>query len=311
LAFTRNDVAYFLIAVSNRTNLDLCLRYALAGFTNSINGAWTFEEISEGDFISFLYGARVFNLYRVRKKEALRQAERLPPWPLVTFSMSGKTYHFPFRLYLEPLRKLEEPLVRAEFSYVAENLLLRGGYRKTHFQADQTLLQAVSQMGHPFNEDIETLQLQQHEAFVPRFTRNRASVSPPHVFPLSEIIIQSLARQWLSSPHNLSLLLSSMGVSDLAAEAMEALGEKAFPEGHVDILIKEAMPQGRSRMSIIEVKTGAASKGDVAQLQGYMRELGPECLAGVLIAKKIPKSLPCDRPSIILAEYEFGNINLL
>ena len=50
-------MAYFLISVSNRTNLDLCIKYALAGFTDSINGLWTFVEIQEGDFISFLYGA--------------------------------------------------------------------------------------------------------------------------------------------------------------------------------------------------------------------------------------------------------------
>lgn len=51
-------MSYFLISVSNRKNLELCIKYAMAGFTNSINGAWTFVEINEGDFISFLYGAK-------------------------------------------------------------------------------------------------------------------------------------------------------------------------------------------------------------------------------------------------------------
>jgi len=50
---------YFLISVSNRQNLDLCLKYSLAGFTSSINGFWTFVDIKEGDYVSFLYGARV------------------------------------------------------------------------------------------------------------------------------------------------------------------------------------------------------------------------------------------------------------
>ena len=130
-------MAYFLISVSNKTNLELCIKYGLAGFTNSISGLWTFVEIEEGDYVSFLYGARVFNLYRVINKRAFMNAETLAPWPSVTFQMSGKTYCFPFRLYLEPVRKLSEPMVRPEFAYVAENLLLRGGYRKTHFQADQ------------------------------------------------------------------------------------------------------------------------------------------------------------------------------
>lgn len=59
---------------------------------------------------------RQYNLYKVKKKIALKNAEDILPWPSVTFSMSGNTYYFPFRLLLEPIRKLEEPLVRAEFA---------------------------------------------------------------------------------------------------------------------------------------------------------------------------------------------------
>ena len=62
---------YFLISVSNKENLNLCISHALAGFTNSINGLWTFSEIKEEDYISFLYAARAHNLYQVIKKEAV------------------------------------------------------------------------------------------------------------------------------------------------------------------------------------------------------------------------------------------------
>jgi hypothetical protein len=134
-------VSQFLISVSNKENLELCKRHSLAGFPSSINGVWTFCEIKEGDFISFLYAAKAHNLYRVVKKNAFQKAEDLPPWKPLTFKMSGKTYFFPFRLHLAPIRIFEESLIRTEFAYVAENLLLRGGYRKTHFQADQTTLQ--------------------------------------------------------------------------------------------------------------------------------------------------------------------------
>jgi hypothetical protein len=82
-------MSYFLIAVSTKQNLDLCIRYSLAGFTDSISGAWTFLDIQEGDFVSFLYGARVFNLYQVIKKEALAHAETLPPWPLLSLRKRG------------------------------------------------------------------------------------------------------------------------------------------------------------------------------------------------------------------------------
>lgn len=281
-------MAYFLVSVSNRTNLELCLKHSLAGFTSSINGVWTFLEIQEGDFISFLYGARVFNLYRVASKKAIKNAEAIPPWPSVTFSMSGKTYYFPFRLELDPIRELREPLVRAEFAYVAENLLLRGGYRKTHFQADQTTLQAVSQMGELYSRPVERLVLNNCETFIPLFTLDRRTTSPPEVFPFSELILQTIVRRYLASPRNLSKVLTLMGLSHLDASKFEVLGEKAFPEGHVDILAKEATPFGLASRIVIEIKLSSARVPDVAQINGYVQELGKECVGAVLIARDFP-----------------------
>jgi hypothetical protein len=108
--------SYFLIAVSTRINLGLCITHALAGFTNSQKGAWTFHEVKEGDFVSFLYGARVHNLYRVQRRIAYTNAISLPPWAPLTFVESGRTYSFPFRLQLIPVRVFTEPIVRTEFA---------------------------------------------------------------------------------------------------------------------------------------------------------------------------------------------------
>jgi len=199
---------YFLLSVSNKKNLDLCIKYALAGFMNNISGIWTFEEIQVGDFISFLYGAKAHNLYKVAGKEAIKGAESLLPWQPITFQQSGKTYYFPFRLHLKPIRKLEEPLVRAEFAYVAENLLLRGGYRRTHFQADQTTLQAVSQMGNLYEEYVSPLELGNYQTFTPHFTKTRDAISIPEVFQFHEFILQSLVRQYLCDNENLAGFLS-------------------------------------------------------------------------------------------------------
>ncbi len=66
------------------------MKYGLAGFPSGENGAWTFCEIESGDFVSFLYGARAHNLYRVIERRAISGAERLPPWSPLTFSESGK-----------------------------------------------------------------------------------------------------------------------------------------------------------------------------------------------------------------------------
>src|SRR5277367_2613375 len=160
--------SYFLISVSNRENLDLCIKYGLAGFLGGENGAWTFCEIQAGDYVSFLYGARVFNLYRVASREAIRNAEHIGPWAPLKLRETSKPYSFPFRLHLELARTFSESLIRPEFAYVGENLLLRGGYRKTHFQADQTTLQSVSEMGARFDGILTPLTLPKHETFTLR-----------------------------------------------------------------------------------------------------------------------------------------------
>ena len=182
--------SYFLISVSTRENLELCIRHGLAGFPSGESGAWTFCEIEEEDFVSFLYGARAHNLYRVAKREAISDAELLPPWKPLTFKESGRTYSFPFRLHLQPIRVFIEPLVRTEFSYVAENLLLRGGYRKTHFQADQTTLQSVSEMGTRAAGSVVAIPLGEYSTFTPRFTRSPKLVKTPETYRFKERILQ-------------------------------------------------------------------------------------------------------------------------
>lgn len=304
-------MSYFLVSVSNRINLDLCIKHALAGFTNSINGLWTFMEIQEGDFVSFLYGARVFNLYKVMKKEAIKNANTLSPWPSVTFKMSGKTYYFPFRLYLKPLREFIEPMVRPEFAYVAENLLLRGGYRKTHFQADQTTLQSVSQMGDLYNRPVEDLTINSYETFTPILTWDRSLASPPEIFFFQELILQSLIRQHLSLSTNLQAFFDSCGLDGLLANDFEVLGEKALAEGHIDILIKDCTPAGYNRKIIIEVKTGRGKLQDIVQLGGYVREMGEECVSGTLIARDFPKKVQQDSENkgVRCFVYSFGQID--
>lgn len=300
--------SYFLISVSNKRNLELCLKYALAGFMNNISGVWTFEEIKKGDFVSFLYEAKAHNLYVVERKEAIKNAETIPPWEPITFKQSGKTYYFPFRLHLRPIREFKESLVRAEFAYVAENLLLRGGYRRTHFQADQTTLQAVSQMGNLWDGHAEQLKLSNYATFIPQFTLERGSILIPEVFRFHEFILQSLVRQYLCDNKNLGKFLSGIGIEDISPEEFEVLGEKAFPEGHVDILIKEAVPRGITRKIIVEIKTGVAKKQDLSQLRSYAEEIGDECIATVLIARNFGSAIMkmAKQEQIKLAVYNFN-----
>jgi hypothetical protein len=245
------------------------------------------------------------------KKEAIRDAETKPPWPSVTFRMSGKTYYFPFRLCLEPLREFCEPMVRPEFAYVAENLLLRGGYRKTHFQADQTTLQSVSQMGALHSRAIENLDLDDYETFNPMLTWNKNLISPPEVFYFQEFILQALIRQWLSQGANLQGMFDSSGLNNFQAKDFEILGEKALPEGHIDILIKDCIPAGYSRKIIVEVKTGKAKSQDICQLGNYVTEMGEECVLGILITQNFSKKVQqeSENTGIKCFTYSFSQID--
>ena len=297
---TRNETrspSYFLLSVSTRENLDLCLKYALAGFPSGESGAWTFCEIEQGDFVSFLYGARVHNLYRVTQREAIIGAENLPPWKPLIFTETRATYFFPFRLRLQPLRIFVEPIARSEFFYVAENLLLRGGYRKTHFQADQTTLQNVSEMGTATTEAPEPLVLPKYDTFKPRFTQNRELVNAPEVCRYREAILQSAIRRHLAVGENLKSLLSALSIKGITVGELEILGEKALTQGHIDLLLKERVPIGSSTKIPIEVKTKKGRAKDILQLQGYMDEMRGECPAGLLIAADFAKqgfAIPSD-----------------
>jgi hypothetical protein len=300
--------SYFLISVSTRENLDLCTKYGLAGFPSGESGAWTYCEIQEGDFVSFLHGAKAHNLYQVREKEALKSADSLPPWKPLFFEESGTTYSFPFRLHLQLNRKFIEPVVRTEFFYVAENLLLRGGYRKTHFQADQTTLQSVSEMGFVSRDPLETLILPDHNTFSLRFTRSKELISKPETFRFRETILQSAIRRHLTSETNLQAMLTQLELTNVGASELEILGEKPLPQGHIDLLLKQRVPLGSSLKIPMEVKTDKGQTEDLAQLRAYMDELQGECPGGVLIAFDFSKQTVAKAPEagIRLIRYALG-----
>lgn len=300
---------YFFIAISTRENLEICERHAYAGFPETINGVWAYSDIKVGDYVTFLYGARARNLYQVAKKEAIADARDIPPWKPIYFTESGRTCYFPFRLHLKPWREFEEPLARPEFMYVAENLLQRGGYRKTHFQADQTTLQNVSQMGERFKGSIEPLEMPRYETFTPKFVRGKKARSPG-TYQFREVILQSLLRQHLSQSKFFKDFLDGLNLNEFAAPEFEVLGEKALPEGYVDILVKEARPKGEVKQIIIEVKLGRGTRKDVEQLNSYVDEIGEECLGGVLVGKQSTKNVKVDNKKIHLMDYEFEGIDL-
>ncbi len=277
---------YFFIAVSNKYNLDLCRKHCVAGFPNSINGLWAFYDIDVGDYISFLYAAKAYDLYEVIDKIAIDDPEAIPKWKPLRMR-SGRKYTFPFRLILRRVRKFQESLIRSEFNYIAENLLLRGGYAKTHFQADQTTLQNVSQMGE-YSEKKCNIDYNRYKTFTPKLTLSIDESISPYIFPLKEVIIQALIRRKLSDI--LKKLLEKLNI-DTNTENWEILGEKALPEGHVDIFIKQRVPIGLARCIIVEVKRESVTYEDLKRVLKYKEELRNECIGSCIVAKNFSNKI--------------------
>ncbi len=289
---TQHRKSYFLIAVSTRENLNRCLESSLAGFPSNISGAWAWCDIRVGDFVSFLYGARVYNLYRVHSKFCLEDDENQPPyWKPLEFGSGRRRrrYTFPFRLELEPVRIFAEPLVRVEFSYVSENLLLRGGYRKSHFQADTIDLGNASRLG-KIADIRPNWPSYSSQRFNLKFAFDKSLEDVPKVFTVDEKILQAAIRHRLSEVRNLEEFLEKLSIK-LEASQLEVLGEKALPRGYVDMLIKETIPAGLSRKIIVEVKKERALERDFRKVLQYRGEVGRECVAAVIIARKTSNSL--------------------
>jgi RecB family endonuclease NucS len=90
---------------------------------------------------------------------------------------------------------------------------------------------------------------------------------------------------------NSDKLLSALGLRQISSDELEILGEKALPQGHVDILLKQRVPLGSATKIPIEVKTNEAKEKDLYQLRGYMDELSSECPTGVLLAADFAKKV--------------------
>ncbi|HOM74343.1 MAG TPA: endonuclease NucS [Fervidobacterium sp.] len=95
------------------------------------------------------------------------------------------------------------------------------------------------------------------------------------------------------------------------AEDFEILGEKAIPEGYVDIFLKLKHPVGTNKYILIEVKTNKAGEKDLDQLRGYLSEFENDSSAnGILIAKDFSKKNMTKDNRILSIKYSFEDLNV-
>jgi len=112
----------------------------------------------------------------------------------------------------------------------------------------------------------------------------------PEVCRFKETILQSAIRRYLMHFENLRRFLVNLDLPIDQVDSLEILGEKALPQGHIDLLLKQRVPLGSSFKIPIEVKVNRGSQGDISQLRAYMDELRGDCQVGVLIAADFGKN---------------------
>ncbi|WP_448377991.1 hypothetical protein [Fervidobacterium sp.] len=209
-------------------------------------------------------------------------------------------------------------MVRPEFAYVAEDLLLRGGYRKTHFQADATTLSYVSTLGtSPHNsikyENSDTFKFSDLE-FVPKtlFSNTDSDYEDSNytVTKFNENILQSLLKRKLNSI--LKDVLRYFG-SDKNPDEFEILSEKALSRGFIDLFIKLKHPIGKNQYILVEVKNRKASSKDFEQITEYIKDFDKEgeLLGGIVIASDFPSRGKLDtlKLNILRVKFFFRNLD--
>ena len=142
---------YFVVVLSSERNLQLCRINSIAGFPETNNGQWAFLDIDIGNYLSFYFNGRIWDLYEVTSKTipeewhtklALGQ-DRMDPivlsdgekWDAI--GSGNKFIYFPFRLRLKKIRDTSYDtniVFKPGFERLGINLIPRVGLRKTHFQ---------------------------------------------------------------------------------------------------------------------------------------------------------------------------------
>ena len=146
---------YFIVVLSNQKNLDLCRQNSIAGFPETDNGQWAYLDIDIGDYISFYFNGRIWDLYEVVEKiipnrwqnELAKGNEQLDPETLTngekwdSIRTNESCIYFPFRLKLKNLVETHYDaniVFKSGFERLGINLVPRVSLKKTHFQLSIT-----------------------------------------------------------------------------------------------------------------------------------------------------------------------------
>ncbi len=159
---------YFIVILSNKDNLDKCIKCKVAGFPETKSGMWAYLDINKGDYVSFYYNGKIINLYKIidkfipkayaigaigadeeqkstkeeSRKEIKGKDSQYDPVPLGDCvekwnAIKGKNYliiRFPYRFNLELVASGEKVIFDKTVQRFGLNLIPRGGLQKSHVQ---------------------------------------------------------------------------------------------------------------------------------------------------------------------------------
>ena len=293
---TKNDLTnklkskYFIVILSSEENLQKCINNNIAGFPKTDNGRWAYLDINKGDYISFYYNGRIFNLYQVNKKfipDEFKKKEmgneeydpvalsdnKKERWRAI-ITKKGNIY-FPYRLSLSLEAKTEfntSLIFKNGFERFGINLVPRVSLKKSHFQLSVNDIEKI------FNRNVSPNQYEFTWMDFKEVTEIRSdskSIVSIADITTKEIFLQSLLKRILESSVDKYSKIFHLNSGE---GYIEFFSEQTVYGGEADIVIANYY----ENLAFIEVKNGT-----ILNKKGKLTRLGEEACKQVKSYKDI------------------------
>lgn len=243
---------YFIVVLSTQRNLNLCRQNSIAGFPETDNGQWAFLDINIGDYISFYFNGRVYDLYEVTEKQVpnrwrnklAKGNEHLDPETLTngekwdSIKTNENFIYFPFRLKLNKIVETHYDsniVFKSGFERLGINLVPRVSLKKTHFQL------SIKDIKKYFNKEVPIKESDfDIKSFILCKKRSQYRTNQNNTFDFENFIIDEITHKEIYLQAFLKKILESQ-ISKINlveyCENYEFLSEQTTDGGESDIVV--------------------------------------------------------------------------
>lgn len=321
---------YFIVILSNEENLNKCLDNNIAGFPETDNGAWAYLDINEGDYLSFYYNGRIFNLYKVKekfipekfKKERAKGSEYEDPVALPNgdrwsaIKTKKDNIYFPYRFSLQLIEESDYAtslIFKQGFERLGINLVPRVSFKKSHFQLSiKDIMKSfnstktVSKGKYFFIDDFQ-------EVF---YRKDQVTPSKLQEITTKEIFLQTLLKRILeASIKKYKSFINLNSINELEFNELEFFSEQTVYGGEADLVIANDLKNLAfievKNMNILTNKHKLTRVGQMAcdQIQRYKDIIEPERLILKIVAGK--NKLNNNRSLLRIVRYNDKNLYII